>query len=214
VPNAYLKNFVLFVPFGVTLDYIAKFFQIVMEYTDFERTKQYLKQLSKWAVKVDNCKEKDETSRDLYIYKNFPINKKGDIALILEPTSLDYFSCGERKTLQEGWDDGLIKKLKNSPAKVGGLFDCTTADYHGGPDGDYDLIINSNLSSDSFLCDTVSPAYRCDLPTYLFLPHPKKLEEFKKILPYMTTKPKELEKILESYYKKCQKTSSKPWNQL
>jgi len=167
-------------------------------YNTEQRTEIYLNQLGRWVNKIGEYKSPKKPSRDdkwLRKLDMFPINIKGDILLMIEPESFAYHSSGQRQSV-------FGNELKDKPCEVIGLFDNTTGDYHGPPEGDYDLevkIIKDNL----FLyIDPHFVAYATSfLPPYVFLPFPERLKDFSRFLLFFAKKPERLEKILNDYYK-------------
>jgi len=169
----------------------------IRPYNTKQRTEIYLNQLEKWIKRVDSYKYHSKSSINnkwLKKLKLFPINKRGDTLLIIEPKSFAYHFSDQRLAVRNN-------NLKEKTCKVLGLFDNTTGYYHGPPDGDYDLEVRTN--SDNILyVDPHFVAYATSsLPPYVFLPSPERLKDFGKFLPFFAKKPKRLEGILKEYYK-------------
>ena len=167
-------------------------------YNTNQRTERYFNQLDRWVKRIEKDKDSREYSKDekwLRKVEMFPINKSGDILLIINPQSFVYHSAfGDRPHCSDN-------ELKNKSCEVIGLHDNTDAYYHP-PKGDCDLIIRRNKKdfSDLYISPDVV-AYGSSLPPYIFLPYPKKLKEFSKFLSFFAKKPDKLEKILYNYYK-------------
>lgn len=169
-------------------------------YNTEKRTEFYIKQLDKWARKIKEYRRDKEINDEgndeeqLHKVRTFPINKKGDILLIINSkNTFATHSFGQRCVERRGELEGKI-------CQVLGLFDNTTASYHP-PDGDYDLEVK--LDGEIFLryVDEHIIAYAdSSLPAYVFLPNKKLFKKFKRFLPLFTERSNKLKKILKRYY--------------
>jgi len=175
-------------------------------YNTEKRTETYLNQLEKWIKKIDKYKYHNKSLIDdewLRKLKMFPINRRGDILLIIKPKWFAYHLLGQR-----GRGYVIDNNLKGKTCKVIDLFDNTTGYDHGPPDGDYDLEVR--ISQDGI--KYINPhfvAYATNfLPPYVFLPFPERLKDFSRFLPFFAKKPERLERILDDYYKSLPHDSS------
>ncbi|MGV8086007.1 MAG: hypothetical protein ACP5N1_00095 [Candidatus Woesearchaeota archaeon] len=175
----------------------------IRPYNTNNRTEEYFTQLENWIQKIEKCDYEDFLKNEAWSrkIKLFPINIKDDILMIIEPKSFAYHSFGRRCNIYDN-------TLKNQNCEVQGLFNNSNGYYHGPPDGDYDLKIET-IQEGTLYIDPHFVAYAGGpLPPYVFLPFPEKLKDFRKFLPYFAKNPKRLEKILDNYYKKLSKDSS------
>lgn len=174
-------------------------------YNTEQRTKRYLNLLEKWIKKIDKYKHHNYECHDKSLIDDewlrkadtFPINRRGDVLLIITPKRFAYHAYDQRHSI-------CSNELKGKICEVLGLFDNTTGYYHGPPEGDYDLEVK--IRSKDYVrflyIDPQCVAYAASsLPPYIFLPFPERLREFCRFLPFFTKKPEKLERILDNYYK-------------
>jgi hypothetical protein len=145
-------------------------------YTDIKNTEAYLQKLESWT------RGKEEA---------FPANVKGDRILVLNPELFTYNLFGARIKCRD-------RKFKEKVMEVTGILDNATMTLNGHLKGCCDLLVIDEARNKLLI--SPEDIIKGDNMAYLFLPHPEKLEEFKRLISQFSRHCRKLNNLLEKYY--------------